>query len=136
MKSTTWKAAARLAAAGLLGYALIAVLTGAGFNGWLAGADLYRGGALLQAKGTLVALVAGLAGGALAAAIGPRRPLLHAAAVLPLLVADTLYVLFFFAGPAPWWFDLAGSLVLMASTLVGGTLVDALARRRAKRPLA
>lgn len=132
MKPTTWKRAARLVAAGLLGYGLIVALTSAGFNGWLAGADLYRGGPLLQAKGTLVALIAGLAGGTLAAAIGPRRPLLHAAAVLPLLIADTVYVLFFFAGTAPWWFDLAGSLALIGATLAGGAIVGA-ARTRIDR---
>lgn len=128
MRSTAWKRGARLVAAGLLGYGLIAVLTSAGFNGWLGGVELYRGGPLLQAQGTLVALVAGLAGGALAGLIGRPRPLLHALAVLPLLIADTTYVLFFFAGTAPWWFDLAGSLVLMGSTMAGGALVRALAR--------
>lgn len=124
-----WKRGARLVAAGLLGYGLIVVLTIAGFNGWLGAADLHRGGPLLQAQGTLVALVAGLAGGALAGVIGRHRPLFHALAVLPLLIADTTYVLLFFAGTAPWWFDLAGSLVLMGATVAGGALVLALARR-------
>ena len=126
MSPIPWKSGARLVAAGVLGYALIVALTTAGFNGWLEGADLYRGGPALQARGMLVALVAGLAGGALAAVIGRRRPLLHALAVLPLLIADTIYVLFFFAGPAPWWFDLAGSLVLIASTVAGGVVLRAL----------
>lgn len=128
-RSDGLKRGARLVAAGILGYLLVAALTTAGFNGWLAGADLYRGGPVLQAKGTLVALVAGVAGGTLAGLIGRRRPLVHALAVLPLLIADTVYVLFFFGGTAPFWFDLAGSLVLMAATVAGGAGVGAFLRR-------
>lgn len=131
----TWRRLLRLLAAGILGYALIVLLTTWGFTGWLDDANLYRGDALLKAKGLLVALVAGLAGGALAAWVGGRQPLRHALAVLPLLVADTTYVLFFFPRQDPIWFDLAGGLGLMAAT-VGGGLVIALARRRRAGPAA
>lgn len=89
-----WVPVVRAVAAALLGYAAIVVLTTLGFVHWLGGADLYRGGGALQAKGALVAVVAGLAGGALAGAIGGRRPLLHAASGLPFLGLDTVYVLF------------------------------------------
>lgn len=134
MARTSWKTAVRFVAAGVFGYAIVAVLTSLGFNVWLDGADLYRGGPALQIQGTLVALVSGLAGGAIAGSIGRLgrtdadgrpRPALHALAVLPLLVVDTAYVLFVFEGTAPWWFDLAGSLVLMAATVAGGWLVGA-----------
>ncbi len=134
MTRTSWKTILRFLAAGIFGYAVVAVLTSLGFDGWLDGADLYRGGGLLQLQGTLVALVAGLAGGAIAGSIGRvgrtdaddrPRPVLHALAVLPLLAVDTAYVLFVFEGTAPWWFDLAGSLVLMAATVAGGWLVGA-----------
>lgn len=117
--------------AGVLGYSVIVGLTTVGFVHWLEGADLYRGGWALQAKGTLVAVVAGLAGGALAGLLGGRRPLLHSLAVLPLLVIDTLYVLFVFPRTTPAWFELAGSLTLMAATVAGGWVVGALRRRGA-----
>jgi hypothetical protein len=107
------------------------LLTSWGFTGWLDDANLYRGDALLKAKGLLVALVAGLAGGALAAWIGGRRPLRHALAVLPLLIADTTYVLFFFPREDPIWFDLAGGLGLMAATVSGGLAIAAVRRRGA-----
>lgn len=110
----------RLVAAGLLGYALIVLLTTLGFVGWLDDASLYQGDWVLKAKGMLVALVAGLAGGTLAGLIGRQQPFLHALAVLPLLVIDTIYVLFFFPRTDPIWFDLGGSLGLIAATLVGG----------------
>lgn len=132
--SDIWRKVGRLVIAGVLGYGLIVALTTAGFNGWLQGADLYGGGAALRAKGALVALVAGLAGGCLAALIGRHRPLLHAVAVLPLLIADTIYVLFFFGGSAPFWFELVASLGLMTSTVAGGVIVWAMQRRRPLRP--
>lgn len=121
--SRPWVTVLRLIAAGGLGYAAIVALTTVGFVHWLGGADLYRGGWGLQAKGALVAVASGLAGGGLAALIGGRRPLLHAAAVLPFLVLDTVYVLFVFPRTAPIWFDLVGSLTLMAATLAGGWVV-------------
>lgn len=116
--------AARLVGAAILGYAVIVALTTLGFVTWLDNADLYRGGPLLQIQGAVVAVVSGLVGGAASALIGGRRPLLHAAAVLPLLAADTLYVLLVFPRTAPAWFDLAGGLTLMAATLAGGWAID------------
>lgn len=127
--SHPWLTLLRAVAAAVLGYAVIVALTTLGFVHWLEGADLYRGGAALQAKGTLVAVVAGLTGGALAGFVGGRRPVLHASAVLPLLVVDTVYVLFFFPRTAPLWFELMGSLTLMAATVAGGLAVRALRGR-------
>lgn len=125
----------RLVAAGVLGYAVIALLTTLGFVHWLDDADLYRGDWLLKSQGGLVALVSGLCGGAVAALIGGRRPWLHTLAVLPLLAVDTIYVLFFFArpDPAPLWFELVSSLGLFAATLAGGWLVAALRGKREGR---
>lgn len=137
-KSSTWVGILRAVVAGVLGYAVIVALTTLGFVEWLDDADLYRGGWALQAKGTLVAVVAGLAGGALAGLVGGRRPLLHSFAVLPLLVIDTLYVLFVFPRTTPAWFELGGSLTLMAATVAGGFVVGAVrgatTRRGASAP--
>lgn len=113
---------ARAIAAIVAGYGLIVVLTTAGFNGWLEGANLFRGGLLLMAKGMLVALVAGLAGGYVAGWIGGMRPLLHASLVLLPLLADSIYVFFFFPRETPLWFEVMGSLGLMLATLGGGEL--------------
>ncbi len=123
-----WLKALRLAAAGVLGYAIIVLLTTLGFSGWLEDANLYRGDWLLKAKGMLVAGVAGLAGGSLAGAVGGSRPFRHALAVLPLLIVDTTYVLFFLPREDPIWFDLVGGLGLMAATVVGGLAVAGLRR--------
>lgn len=131
-KPAVWKTALRLLAAGVVGYAVIVALTTLGFVHWLDDADLYRGGRLLQLQGMLVALVSGLAGGGVAALIGGRRPFLHTLAVLPFLVADTIYVLFFFPRTAPAWFDLAGSLTLMAATLAAGWLAGRWRHRRSE----
>lgn len=124
-----WKALLRLVTAGLLGYFLIVGLTTLGFVHWLDDANLYRGDWVLKAQAMLVALVSGLAGGSLAAWIGGSRPLRHTLAVLPFLVADTIYVLFFFPRTDPVWFDLVGSLGLIAGTLLGGFLVAGLRTR-------
>ena len=134
MRRIPWKTILRFIAAGVFGYAVVTTLTSLGFNVWLDGADLYRGGPILQIQGTLVALVSGLAGGAIAGSVGRigrsepddrPRPVLHALAVLPLLIVDTAYVLFVFEGTAPWWFDLGGSLVLITATVAGGWLAGA-----------
>lgn len=123
----------RMIAAAVLGYAVIVALTTLGFVHWLDGADLYRGGPGLQAKGALVAVVAGLAGGVLAGLVGGRRPVLHAASVLVFLVIDTAYVLFIFPRTAPIWFELIGSLTLMAATVAGGWGVGAIRSLTARR---
>jgi hypothetical protein len=124
----SWKSILRLVVAGTLGYALIVVLTTVGF-GWLDGAGSYGKDWRLMAQGGAVALVSGLAGGALAGLLGGRRPLRHALAVLPWLLVDSTYVLFFFPRKDPFWFDLLGSLGLIAATIAGGALIGA-ARRR------
>lgn len=132
-RSIPWAAISRAVAAAVLGYAAIVALTTLGFVEWLDNANLYLGGWLLAAQGVVVAVVSGLAGGTLAGLVGGRRPLLHALAVLPFLVADTLYVLFFLPRTTPAWFELAGGLILMAATVAGGGAVATLRGRAARR---
>lgn len=119
----------RAVAAVLAGYGVIVALTTAGFTGWLKGANLYLGGPGMMLKGLVVALIAGLAGGYLAALIGGRRPILHAALVLLPLSADSFYVFFFFPRETPLWFEILGSAGLMAATLVAGLLRNLQLRR-------
>lgn len=124
----SWLAVFRWIAAGILGYELIVALTTLGFVDWLDNADLYRGDWQLEAQGLLVAVVSGLAGGALAGGLGGGRPMPHALGVLPFLCIDTSYVLFVYPRTTPFWFELMGGLGLITATVAGGALV-ALGRR-------
>lgn len=125
-----WLVAVRAVVAIVLGYGLIVLLTIAGFVGWLRDANLYLGGPAMMAKGLLVAVVSGLAGGYAAALVGGRRPLLHAALVLLPLAADSYSVFFVLPRETPLWFEVIGSATLMSVT-VGGGLLRALQRKGA-----
>ena len=127
-----WKQVLREAVAAVLGYAVIVALTTLGLEAWMDGVELWGASRTLQLQATLVAVVSGLAGGAVAALVG-GRPLRDAALVLVFLVLDTAYVVLVFESPAPTWFRLMGGLTLMAATLAGGLWV-ALARRARLRP--
>ena len=122
-----WRIILRLAAAGTLGYAVIVLLTSLGF-GALGNPSFYDAGWALRAKGLLVSLLSGLAGGGLAALLGGLRPFRHALAVVPWLVIDSTYVLFFAPRRDPFWFDLIAALGLIGATLAGGLLVRQLRR--------
>jgi hypothetical protein len=128
MNRSRWLMALRWVAAGVLGYVLISVLTTLGFSTWLGDPAFSQEPWEMQAKGALVAVAAGLSGGALAALLGRARPVLHTLAVLPFLIVDSGYVLFFLAPRRdPFLYDLGAALTLIAATLAGGVLVS---RRR------
>jgi hypothetical protein len=113
----------RSAAAMIVGYAVIVLLTSLGFNGILGGRQLYGGPPLILAAGMLVAVIAGVVGGYVAGLIGPSRGLFNAFLVLVPLTADTIFVLYFFRrGTSPFWFDALASATLMGCTLRGGLL--------------
>ena len=125
---TRMKVILRGIAAMVIGYAVIVVITSIGFE--YVGQRLYGAQPATLIKGALVAVVAGLAGGLAAGFIGAKRGLVNAAPVLIFLAIDTTYVLFFFQPRrAPLWFDLMGSLTLMACALIGGRLRDYFAAR-------
>ena len=77
-------------------------------------------------------MLAGMVGGWIAAWIGGRRPIAHAASVLILLAADSTTVLFFRHRRDPLWFGLLSALGLMAATVAGGILRAAYLARRAR----
>ncbi|HUG52347.1 MAG TPA: hypothetical protein VMR21_02045 [Vicinamibacteria bacterium] len=108
----------------VVGYAVIAVLTSLLFASLPPFRVTARWWVLVA--GTLGAVIAGLCGGATAAlvAVGPR--FLLGCAVLVFLVIDTAVVLSR-GGTDPVWFDLGGSVTLMAATVAGAWLA---ARRR------
>lgn len=76
------------------------------------------------ALATLGALLAGVAGGHVAGWVAGRKPLLHSIGVLIPLTLDTIYVLVSGISQDPLWFDLGGSLTLMAATVLGGYLLE------------
>lgn len=112
----------RLIVASVVGYALIAVLQTLFLEVLLGGRVEHGAAPLVQAAGLAGTVISGLVGGYLAACLGGRRPLRHAAAVLVPLAADTVFVLTSEGTTGPLWFHLAGSLTLMAATVVGGGL--------------
>ncbi len=124
-----WKIFARGAAAMITGYVVIVGLTSIGFNGVFGGRALYGGSVLLLAAATLLAVVAGLVGGYLAGWIGPGLGRIGAALVLLPLAVDTIFVLFFWHGTSPFWFDAMGSITLMACTMAGGLLREKVEKR-------
>jgi hypothetical protein len=100
----------------ILGYAVIVLLTSALF----AALPPFRLTARpwVLAAGTVGAVVAGLSGGGTAAFVAVSHRFVLGCAVLVFLVIDTAVVVSR-GGPDPVWFDLAGSLTLMAATVAG-----------------
>lgn len=82
------------------------------------------------AVATVGAAAAGLAGGWVATVVAGRRPLLHACGVLIPLALDTVWVITSGVSSDPIWFDLGGSLTLMAACVLAGYLVE----RRRRQP--
>jgi hypothetical protein len=117
----------------VVGYAVIVLLTTFGFDAvhrLFAVHDTWGSPPPVIIAAAFVAVAAGLAGGFTASFIGYRRPLHSAALVVVPLLADSTYVLFFYHGHAPFWFELAGSITLIAATLCGGLLRELKAPRR------
>ena len=126
---TRTTAVLRSLAAPVAGYAAVAVGTTIVFS-------LAHGINLRSPRSHLVfgvpgIMLAGIVGGWIAAWVGGRRPVAHAASVLIFLVADSTTVLFFRHRQDPLWFGLMSALGLMAATVAGGFLRAAyLARRK------
>lgn len=112
----------RSIAALIVGYAVIVILTTYGFRFALDGQKIYGSGAFVMLKGTLVTLIAGMAGGYVAGLIGSLRPTASAVLVLLPLITESTYLLVFRRLDAPLWFEIIGVLTLLGATLVGGML--------------
>lgn len=122
--------------AAFLGYMIIAGGTTLTFTVWLKGSFGSSASPSVIALGTLGAALSGLCGGYIAALLGRQRPLPHAAGVLFFLAIDTTYVLAALPRRNPLWFDLFGSLVLVATALFGGFLRQRQIRGRPLVPAA
>ena len=82
------------------------------------------------AAATIGAVAAGLLGGWVATVVAGRRPLLHATGVLIPLALDTVWVITSGVSADPIWFDLGGSVTLMAACVLAGYLIE----RRRRQP--
>ena len=118
----------------ICGYAVVALGTTFFFEVLLGGIGYYKSSAAVLAAATLGAILSGLAGGYTAAWIGRRAPLWHAVGVLLPLAIDTTYVITSGISSDPIWFDLAGSLTLMLTAVLGGYLRQARQAARQTSP--
>jgi hypothetical protein len=125
---------ARSLAAVVLGYAVIVALTTLAFTTWLGGVSYRNSSREVLALAALSAVVSGVAGGYAAARAAGRAPLLHAAGVVGLLIAETTLLLLRRPGKDPLWYDLMGAATLMGACLLGGWLDAWRGQQRAAPP--
>lgn len=109
----------------LAGFLVIALGTVITFEVVLGGIGFYKSTPTELAIATVGALASGLAGGLVAARLGGRHPLRHAAGLAVPIALDTFSIVVS-AGPDsdPLWFDLGGSAMLLLGALVAGYLAD------------
>ena len=100
----------------LAGYAIVVLTTEFGFR-LLPDRPLHSGRPLIMLGAAVVAIVAGLAGGAVAAWIARNRVV--GALVLIPLIAETIWLLFIREGEPQTWLDAAAALTLLAAVAAG-----------------
>ena len=100
----------------LFGYAVVVLTTELGFR-LLPERPLHTGDPAIMAGAALVAIVAGLAGGGLAAWIARTRVV--GFLVLAPLIAETIWLLFIREGEPQTWLDAAAALTLLAAVAAG-----------------
>ncbi len=112
--------AARSIAAVVAGYAVIVVGTILAFEVLLGGIGYHKSSTRVLAVASVAAFASGFSGGYVAAWLGGRPQLLHAAGVLLPLILDTTYVVTSGVSSDPLWYDLVGALTLMVAAVFGG----------------
>ena len=122
--------ALRSIAAIAAGYAVIVVGTYLAFEVWLGGIGYFKSSALVLAAASVAAFASGLAGGYVAAWLGGRPHVLHAAGLILPLVLDTTYVVTSGKSSDPLWYDLVGAATLMVAAILGGFLRHFFSRER------
>jgi len=115
----------RSAASVVAGYATIVVGTVFTLTVLLGDVSYFDARPWEHVVGALGTIASGLLGGYLAAKVAGRRPLTHAAAVVAILIVEITWVVTQGIGPNPTWFDLAGGLTLMATTVLGAWIYRA-----------
>ncbi len=112
--------AVRSLAAVVVGYAVIVIGTTLAFELWLGGIGYYKSSTPVLAVASVAAFLSGFSGGYVAAWLGGRPQLLHAAGVLIPLIIDTTYVVTSGLSTDPVWYDLVGAVTLMGAAVLGG----------------
>ncbi|HUP48916.1 MAG TPA: hypothetical protein VNA04_09005 [Thermoanaerobaculia bacterium] len=130
------RTALRSIGAAVAGYALIVVITSFGFPLVLGHALVDKGDLREVVLGTIVAVIAGFAGGYVGTMIGVLRPTLNAALVTIPIVIETTFVLLFRTDPEEVVFSAIGALILIGSTIAPGALRELLSRRYRPAPAA
>ena len=125
---STFLRSLRSVAAVLAGYVVIVLGTILTLEVWLGGIGWAKSSRNELVLATVGTLVSGIAGGLVAAWLAGRRPFQHAVAVLIPIAFDTANILWTGISPDPVWFDLGGSMTLVAGALIGGYLL------KTKRP--
>ena len=100
----------------LIGYAIVVLTTELGFR-LFPDRPLHTGRPLIMAGAAVVAIVAGLAGGAVAAWIARNR--LVGFLVLVPLIAETIWLLFIQTRHPQNWLDAMAALTLLAAVAAG-----------------
>ena len=100
----------------LVGYAVVVLTTEFGFR-LFPDRPLHSGKPLIMAGAALVAIVAGLAGGAIASWIARNR-IVGFLVLLP-LIAETIWLLFIQTRHPQNWLDAMAALTLLAAVAVG-----------------
>lgn len=100
----------------VVGYAVVVLTTEFGFR-LLPKRPLHSGDPLIMGGAAIVAIVAGLGGGAIAAWIARTR--LAGALVLLPLIAETIWLLFFRKGEPQTWLDAAAAVTLLLAVAAG-----------------
>lgn len=104
----------------LAGYVVVVLTTELGFR-LLPPRPLHSDDPWIMGAAALVAVTAGLGGGAIAAWIARTR--LAAALVLLPLIAETIWLLFFREGEPQTWLDALAALTLLAAVAAGAYFV-------------
>jgi hypothetical protein len=126
--------AARSIAAVVAGYAVIVAGTILAFEVWLGGIGYHKSSTQVLAVASVAAFVSGFSGGYVAAWLGGRPQLLHAAGVLLPLILDTTYVVTSGVSSDPLWYDLVGALTLMVAAILGGYARRSVSNKRQALP--
>ena len=107
--------------AALAGYVTIIIITIIGFTP-LGGIIHLSAPLRIHLLATVVALVAGVLGGIVAAWVGGRSPIRHALGAAAFLALESTLLITLRPSRDPLWFDILGAATLIVATISGGYL--------------
>jgi hypothetical protein len=101
------------------GYVVIVIGTSLTLGVLLEGKSYAEASPWEHVVGAMGSILSGLLGGYVAAWLAGRKPVGHALAVVLILGVETTWIVITGVGSNPVWFDLAGGLTLMGTTVLG-----------------